>query len=208
MKLITYIATALTAATLLLSNKATAESIETMAGDKSVTVDLKANANLAPRTNLFTRNRVTIDYQNKVNYFGLADVSVNLVDGLDAVVETQFVPNTGVIPRLGIQYFAQFGDFSVYTLATVGLSANPDGEFQQIFAYKPNVADSVNFVLSAENITNIGAQGHTFSLQRLRTGVALGKLGNYELGFAADLTELGKEKTPLYNVGGFGKVSF
>src|SRR3989338_2650144 len=175
MKLTTYLTAAFTTATLLLSNKAAAGSIETMAGDKSATIDLKVAANVAPRTNFFTRSRTTIDYENEVSYFGLTDLSVNLVDGLDVVAEAQFIPGSEIIPRAGMQYFISKGDASLYALASVGLSGKPDGEFQQILTYKQKVTGEVSLTFSAENITNVAAQGHAFSLQRLRAGVVLGK---------------------------------
>ena len=179
-------------------------SVEVMAGDKSTTLDTKVMTNVAPRTNLFLRGRTSVDYQGKVGYFGLADLNVNLVDGLDAVAEAQFIPSVGVIPRLGLGYFKKVDDFSVYSLATAGFNGEDvDAEFLANLRYKPQLTDDLDLVLNLENVTNVGEQGHNFSVQRLRTGLGH---NNYEFGVAADLTEAGGEDTP--NVGGYAKLSF
>ncbi len=179
-------------------------SVEVMAGDKSTTLDTKVMTNVAPRTNLFLRGRTSVDYQGKVGYFGLADLNVNLVDGLDAVAEAQFIPSVGVIPRLGLGYFKKVDDFSVYSLATAGFNGEDvDAEFLANLRYKPQLTDDLDLVLNLENVTNVGEQGHNFSVQRLRTGLGH---NNYEFGVAADLTEAGGEVTP--NVGGYAKLSF
>jgi len=179
-------------------------SVEVMAGDKSTTLDTKVMTKVAPRTNLFLRGRTSVDYQGEVGYFGLADLSVNLVDGLDAVAEAQFIPGVGVVPRLGLGYFKKVDDFSVYGLATAGLNGeNVDAEFVANLRYAPQLTDDLNLVLNLENVTNVGEQGHNFSVQRLRTGL---EHDNYEFGLAADLTEAGGEVTP--NVGGYAAIKF
>tara|TARA_Y100000310_G_C20656794_1_gene802392 strand:+ start:938 stop:1567 length:630 start_codon:yes stop_codon:yes gene_type:complete len=179
-------------------------SVEVMAGDKNTTLDTKVMADVAPRTKLFLRGRTSVDYQGEVSYFGLADLNVNLVDGLDAVAEAQFIPGVGVVPRLGLGYFKKVDDFSVYGLATAGFNGEDvDAEFLVNLIYKPQLTEDLNLVLNLENVTNIGEQGHNFSVQRLRTGLGI---DNYEFGVAADLTEAGGEVTP--NVGGYAKLSF
>ncbi|MBU0456685.1 MAG: hypothetical protein KKD75_00920 [Nanoarchaeota archaeon] len=179
-------------------------SVEVMAGNENTTLDTKINASVAPRTNLFVRGRTSADYQGEVSYFGLADLSVNLVDGLDAVAEAQFIPGIGVVPRLGLQYFGKFGDFSVYGLATAGLSGeNVDAEFLANLKYAPKLTDDLNLVLNLENVTNVGEQGHNFSVQRLRIGLGI---DNYKFGVATDLTE--SDGAVVQNMGGYAKINF
>jgi len=186
-------------------NLANADSVEVMAGNESTTLDTKISANVAPRTNLFLRGRTSVDYESdNVNYFGLADLSVNLVDGLDAVAEAQFIPGVEVVPRLGLGYFKKVEDFSVYALATAGLSGeNVDAEFFANLRYAPELTDDLELVLNLENVTNVGEQGHNFSVQRLRTGLGV---DNYEIGVAADLTEASGEVTS--NIGGYAAIKF
>lgn len=179
-------------------------SAEVMVGNKSTTLDIKVTTDVAPRTNLFLRGRTSVDYQGEVSYFGLADLSVNLVDGLDAVAEAQFIPDVGVIPRLGLGYFKKAGDFSVYGLVTAGLNGeNVDAEILANIRYAPKLTDNLDLVLNLENITNVGEQGHNFSVQRLRTGLGV---DNYEVGVAADFTEAGGEVTS--NVGVYAAIKF
>jgi hypothetical protein len=192
------------AATLATGNAARANgSVEVMAGHEKATIDLKVGTKLAPRTNVFFRGRTGMDYENKVDYFGLADLSINVVGGLDGVVETQFIPSVGVVPRAGAQYFGKFGDASVYGLGTVKLGEDPDAEFVLNLRYAPKVTEDTSIVLNAENVTNVGGQGHNFSVQRLRAGVGVGK---YEAGAAADVNEAAGKVS--YNVGGYVKAKF
>jgi hypothetical protein len=178
-------------------------SAEIMAGDKKATIDLKVNTNLAPRTNMFLRGMTGVDYDNNVDYFGLADVSFNIVGGLDALVDTQYISGAGFVPRAGLQYFKKVGDLTMYGNGTVKLGEDPDGEFVVNLGYTPKINKAFSIVLDAENVTSVGKKGHNFSVQRLRAGVGYKK---HSVGAAVDVTEAGGEvKT---NVGGFYKVRF
>ncbi len=204
MRLLTYIATALTAASLLFGSKAKASDVEIIAGNTGVTLDAKVQLDVAPRVGLYMRNITGVDYTNAMNYFGLVDATVNIIPGLDVVVETQFVDGS-VVPRAGMQYFVEAGNFSAYVLATAQLAKESNAEILTELKYSPEVADGLKLVLSIENITNAAGNGHNFSIQRLRTGLQMSK---YTFGVGADLLEEGEQKVPSYNIGGFGKVSF
>ena len=95
--------------TLFIASASQASSLELMVGNANTTLDAKISTAVTAKTNLFLRFRSTIDYENKVGYFGLSDLSYNLSDGLDAVAEAQFTAD-GLIPRLGIQYFAKISN--------------------------------------------------------------------------------------------------
>jgi hypothetical protein len=202
------LATAALAATLALSPlpAEASGSVEAMAGDKTTTIDTKVGAEVAPDTNLFLRQRTTSDYDSNVSFFGLADLSYNIFDGLSAVAEVQAAPEMGVIPRLGAQYFGQFGDFSAYALATVKAMENPDGEFIINLSYNPELTNGVRLLTNIENLTSVGEEGHQFSVQRLRAGLTF--QDKYSVGIGADLTEVGNEGELDYNVGGFAGLKF
>jgi hypothetical protein len=176
-------------------------SVELMAGHKSATLDTKISTEIAPKTNLFLRQMTTSDYDGEVSFFGLADVSYNLVDGLDLVGEVQAAPGMGVIPRAGMQYFGQLGDLSLYVLGTAKMTESPDGEFVVSLGYAPKLGEGVDLLISLEDLTSVGETGHQFSVQRLRAGITLAD--KYQIGAAADLTEVGNEGTLDYNIGGF-----
>jgi hypothetical protein len=180
-------------------------SVEIMAGDKSTTLDLKVAGELVPRLGIFARNRTTVDYDKQVSTFGLIDLSYNLVEGLDVVAEAQFSPQAGFVPRLGLQYFHQFGDLSTYFLSTVSLSENPDSENVASLQYKPKITEEMKLYSSLEALTNIGGEGHNFSVQRLRLGL---DASGFQFGVAGDFLEIGNEAQVSCNVGGFVSGEF
>ncbi len=197
------LATAAIAATIALSPMAAnAEgSAEAMVGHQTTTIDTKVSAEVAPRTNMFLRQMTTSDYSGDVSFFGLADLSYNVVGGLDVVAEVQAAPGMGVIPRVGAQYFGEVGDLTLYVLGTVKAGEKPDGEFVTIIGYAPKLAEGVDLLTSVEDLTSVGKEGHNFSVQRLRLGVTLAD--KYQIGVGADLTEIGDEGTLETSVGGF-----
>ena len=139
-----------------------------------------------------------------MDYFGLVDLSLGIINGLDAVAEVQFIPEVGIIPRIGAQYFNEIDQFSVYALATAGLNdGDVDAEFIANLRYVPKITDELSFVLNLENVTNVGEQGHNFSLQKLRAGLGIDK---YEIGAAADFLEANGEITS--NLGGYALTKF
>ena len=205
-KVVTSTAIAATLALSPMPASAADGSIESMAGHKATTIDLKLSGEVAPKTGLFVRETTTTDNKGEVSHFGLADVSYSIVDGLDAVAEVQAAPGMGVVPRVGAQYFGEVGDFSVYALGTVKAMENPDGEFLAVLKYTPELTDGVSLLTSAENLTSVGSEGHNFSTQRLRAGVTIAD--KFQVGVGADLTEIGEAGTLDYNVGGFARLKF
>ena len=147
---------ALAGALLCASPKAEAGSIEMTIGQQSTTVDTKVGGNFTLRTGYFLRNRTTSNYQGEVSNFGLLDLSANIVGGLDAVLETQAAPGMGVIPRLGVQYFRQIGDLSLYGIATISPALDVEGLVSATYA--PKLSENTSLLLSGENITNVGLQ--------------------------------------------------
>ncbi|MBT7902225.1 hypothetical protein HN587_00020 [Candidatus Woesearchaeota archaeon] len=176
-------------------------SVELTTGHDYATLDTKVFTEVAPLTNLFMRQITTMDYDGNTDLFFLADLSVNLVDGLDVVIEGQAIPGVGVIPRAGLQYFGQFDDFSIYSLATVKTMDHPDGEIVINLGYTPGLTGDVDLLLNLEDLTSVGEDGHNFSVQKLRAGITLYE--RYMVGAALDLTEIGNQGDLSYNIGGF-----
>ena len=186
------------------SNLARANSAEVMVGNTSTTLDVKVGTKVAPKTSLFVRNRTTVDYENQVSNFGLADLSYNLIGGLDAVAEVQMIPGAELIPRVGLGYFNKVDDLNFYGLATAGLSGEKiDAEFFASLSYTPKIPEDLQLKLSLEDISNFGQEGHNFSIQRFRAGLGINQ---YEAGLATDLTEAAGEINPT--VGAYAKINF
>lgn len=183
-----------------------AASLDAVVGNQGIELDLKATGNIAPKINVFNRNLINTGYNNQVGYFGFTDLSLKLVEGLDLVAETQYAPGTGVVPRIGLQYFKSFGDFSAYVLGTVGANKNPNGEAVTILTYNPKLGEKLGLFLGAENVTNFGKDGHNFSSQKLKSGLSFGKNSEYQVGAAANLSE--SQGKTNYNLGGYMGVKF
>jgi len=188
---------------------ARADSIELMAGNKNATMDLKASADITKRLGLFIRARPSVDYAGNISSFGLADLTINLSGGLDVVGEVQLFGGRAV-PRAGMQYFAKAGDFSLYTLATIGLDNKPYLESVTALRYAPVLYKTLRLLAQVEGLTDTGSIGHVFSTQRTRLGVEWKGWGT---GAAADLTETGnspklRDGTFGWNAGGFVSKRF
>ncbi|MBT3814144.1 hypothetical protein HOE37_02110 [Candidatus Woesearchaeota archaeon] len=201
------LATAAMAAIMALSpTPATAGgSVELMAGNEAVTLDAKLFGELAPKTNLLARTRLTTDYENNLAPFTLVDLSYHLIGGLDVVVEMQFTPTDGFVARPGVQYFSKWNDFSLFALGTVNVDENPTGEIITLMQYTPKLSDALKLITQIETVTNFGELGHNFSVERLRLGLGV---GDYQFGAAGDLIQIGDDGELGYNVGGFFKKEF
>ncbi|MFH1785025.1 MAG: hypothetical protein ABH842_01220 [Candidatus Micrarchaeota archaeon] len=188
---------------------AQANSIEFMAGHKSAVVDIKASAKITDELGLFFRVRPSMDYTGTISSFGLADLSIKLTDGLDAVGEIQLIGGTP-IPRAGLQHFIKAGDFSAYNLATIGLDSKPYLELLTALSYSPALSETIELLTKIENVSDLDASGHIWSTQRVRVGISLDGFG---FGAAVDLTETGNhanssDDTFGWNLGGFVSKTF
>ena len=205
-----YLVSALAACELALapiaSAKAADGSIEAMCGDKQCVQDIKASGSLTPTIGIFAREITTVDYTNQVGNFGLADLTHNVVGGLDGVAEIQYIPNLGALPRAGVQYFRSVGDVSVYALATSSLTNPAYGEALVNVSYTPALTPDLRLILRLEDVTDLSSKGHDFSKQRLRAGVTISD--KLQLGAAGDIVEIGNSSKPTYNLGGFAGLKF
>ena len=179
----------------------TSGSLELMAGEEYSTLDTKVATEVVGDINLFLRQITTSTPEGEVSYFGLMDLSYKLIGGLDLVGEVQAAPGMGVVPRAGLQYFQALGDSALYTLATASTIEQPDGEFLVNLSYSPELSEDVDLLTNVEALTNVGEEGHNFSVQKLRLGVTL--MDRYQIGAAGNLTELGNAGELSYNLGGF-----
>ena len=185
------------------SATANADSVEIAPTNKDVTLDMKLAGDIAPRTSFFARNMASLDYENKTGYFGLFDLMFNVVDNLLIVGEAQVVPEEGIIPRAGLGYSVKLGDADFYISPTILTQSNPNLEIFASASYAPNFGKAGLYAY-VEDVTNVGKEGHNYSIQRIRAGPTFAN-GKYSIGGALDLTE-GKEFS--WKAGGFAKVNF
>ena len=185
--------------------KASETTTELVAGHKGISIDTIVQGEVAPRTNFLVRTTVDTDYEYNATLFSAIDLKPVLVGGLSAMAEFQFTDYGGVDPRAGFDYFHQGEDYMVWVLASVGYNGGANGEILGFVKYTPEIAEDVKLLMQAEDITRFGEEGHLFSLQRLRLGLEVGRVG---FGAAANLSELGDELEVDYNLGGFFSTKF
>jgi len=182
--------------------------IEFLAGNVGLATDLIVSMDdLLLGIDFTTRYKTGVDCENQVSHFGLIDLNYNIVDGLDALLEVQFIQGVGVVPRPGFWYATAFDDVNMFISATVGPTTNPDGELHALLAYKPELTEGAKLLLQMEAVTNF-AKEHNFSTQDFRIGVILDD--TYMLGAAANLKEtgMGNGLEFSYNAGVFGGFNF
>ncbi len=178
-------------------------SAEIMAGNAGIVTDVKLSVDIAPRTGLFGRQTNKINYDAKESPFGLGDLTFNLYEGLDVVGEVQFAGS--VIPRIGLEYFKKIGDAGFFVEGTINVDKPNNFELTTSATYTPEISDSKKLYLSLEDITNIGLNGHNFSLQRAKAGI---EIGGVRAGLAAALSEPGTKDMLDYNLGAFVTKKF
>ncbi|MAF37067.1 hypothetical protein CL622_08190 [archaeon] len=178
---------------------------ELIRGQKTTTVDTKLMGKLAPKVGIFARNIATIDQEEKVKTFGVVDISYPIGKGVDVVGEAQLSPQSGFVPRVGLQYFKEEGDLSTYLASTVPLTKPFDSENVIALQYRPKLSDSLGLFTSLENVTNFGKEGHNFSAQKIRLGL---ETKGYQFGIAADLLETGKKPKVSSTIGAFVRKEF
>ena len=183
--------------------KSTTGSVEVLVGDESSTLDAQINSELDHGFGVFVRNTTTVDYEQEVSAFTFVNLSYRLIDGLSAAVQTQFILNEGAVPRLGVQYFNKFGEFSLFTAGSVGIKEKVDGEFVIRLKYQPKLSSQVRLLMQLESITQVWDEGHKFSVERGRVGISIDK---YSFGLGGDLIEIGNKPELGYNIGGFFRI--
>jgi hypothetical protein len=186
--------------------KAADGSIEAMCGEKQCVQDLKMSGALTPKIGVFARERTKVDYAKQVGHFGLVDLTHKVVGGLDGVLEVQYIPGLGAMPRAGVQYFQAVGDVGMYALATSSLTEPFYGEVIASVSYAPKLTPELGLTFSVEDVTDFSSKGHDFSEQRLRAGVTIGD--KLQVGAAGDIVELGEEGQTTYNLGGYVGLKF
>ncbi len=174
--------------------------IEVSAGHKASTLDTKLTLPITPAIAFFTRNRLSLGYEGKPDFFTVGSVSCQLTDGFAASAELDVTPQS-VDSRLALEYFRQFGPLDLYGMVS-GSPADANLLFFLDARFNP---DGSPAALGLEAITIVGNGGHQLSLQRGRAGV---RVGNSQLGVFADLTEAGTNMETSHNLGAYLRTLF
>jgi hypothetical protein len=178
---------------------------ELTAGNRDVALDVKAFADIAPRTTALFRTRTVLDYENNPWFLGVTDLNIKIAGGLEALAEAKVTSDQGFVPWAGLQYSHQYKDLFMYAAGMCSIGKKPIGEAYAILSYKPKIKGELKLLTNLEAITDFGAEGHKFSIQRWRLGVEYKGVG---VGAAADVHETGNKPDISYNVGGFVSKKF
>ena len=164
---------------------------------KVLVPSVNPNGTLLKKLGMFLRNRNTVDSretQITSGSFSLGDVTYNVLGGLDAVYEHQFLPNGQSVPLVGAQYFTKMGrnkDLTLYGLGVVSLRDDEQipryAEVIGKVAYNPKLTENLKGVAQLEAVTNFGGNGVNFAVQRARLGIE--HKNGFAGGIGADIVE-------------------
>ncbi|MFN8345270.1 MAG: hypothetical protein U0X91_09710 [Spirosomataceae bacterium] len=122
-----------------------AQSVEIDAGHKRIGIDLmwfkyfKTAKNESMPFLFFSRNRANTDYRNSPAAFGSTNaISYNFRNGLGIVGVASFL-NAGFLPKAGIQYYKQKGDFLFFGWFVTDLKQESNLDLFGLFRYQPKI---------------------------------------------------------------------
>jgi len=178
-------------------------SIELMSGNKNTTLDLRLSTSFNSKLEVFTRQIPSIDYTNKVNYFGLVGLGYNFSEDFNVFAQVQAASGSGAAPRLGIEYFKDINPVSVYAEAAAIYVGKPQIELLIDISYNHSIISDLGFRIGIEAVTLLSQNGHDFSTQKARISLTKEKL---EIGPAITFEET--EEGLMKNIGGSIKLNF
>lgn len=200
-------------ATFLYWGVAFSQSLEYYAGDERTGVDLmwfKNFKNLKDEKSpflFFSRNRASVDYHNSPTIFGSTNaVSYNLKNGLGVVGVASFL-NSGFIPKVGIQYYKQKGDFMFFGWLVSDAQKNGNLDLFGLFRYQPKITEKWKGFGQAELFPIYNPNSEYWNItQRFRLGVKYHQLA---AGAMLDFNQRGTNNlTNTGNIGVFFRNEF
>ncbi len=194
--------------------------IEVFAGDKKTSFDLlffkyfKNSQNVNSKLLFFNRNRVNIDYKQtsttNLPIFGFTEaISYNhsKLKGLAPVLVVQ-MNNSGVFPKLGIQYFHRKNNFTFFSWLVTETLKQPFIDFFVLTRFEPKLTSKFNLFSQLELVNAIPTNNVlNYNLfQRIRVGL---KMKQWQFGAGADFSEtVNSAFMPTNNIGIFLRHEF
>lgn len=198
---------------LFTKGKTIAQAVEAYAGHKRAGVDLlwfknfkNSNDERTPML-FFSRNRASVDYEHSPAAFGSTNaVSYNFKNGLGIVAVGSFL-NTGFIPKMGIQYFKQKGDFMFFGWAVADVKKQGNIDIFGLFRYQPTIGEKWKGFGQLELFPVYTPSSKNWNLtQRLRLGL---KHHTWAGGLMLDFNQYGKNTfVTTHNLGVFLRNEF
>ena len=186
---------------------ARSQSLEIMAGNSHVFADLQW---LKPfdqqfRWSLFSRTRMTVDYDNRANLFSGAYLNYTSKAGIGGSLVGKISQTSGAAADAGAHIFKAKPNWMLFGLATVGLKKDLEYSWFSIFRFTPAISSHWKWYTSLELYHLFRKDGHAFSVERIRLGL---DWKGFQFGLAGDFQQSGRDFTPSENWGGFVRKSF
>lgn len=167
------------------------QSIELMPGTERVFADVQW---LKPfddefRWSIFSRSRVTVDYNENTDLFTGAYLNYTTTSGFGGTVLGK-VSSNGAGGDAGVHFFKARRLLLVYALVSVGLESDPSWSWFSIVRYRPELSKNWKLYTSLELFTALGSEGHRGSVQRLRLGL---DRKTWQFGLALNLSGRGRD---------------
>jgi hypothetical protein len=194
--------------------------VEVFIGHEKSTIDLmffkffKNGKGESSRFLFFNRNRASVDYRmtskSNLPQFGFTEaVSYNhpILNGFAPVVVGQ-VFNTGVYPKVGIQYYKMKGSFTVFTWLICETLSGPMIDYYLLSRFEPSLNDKLGLFIQAEFVNGfrtVQEKNNTF-VQRFRIGLST---NSWQCGIGSDFSESERDDyTFNHNTGIFVRYVF
>lgn len=198
---------------MVLHQSAVAQMAELYAGHKRTGVDLMWFRNFKnPKGEkspflYFSRNRASIDYNHSPAAMGSTNaVSYNFKNGIGLVAVASFV-NTGLIPKAGIQYYRQSGNWMFFGWLVADLKQKGNIDLFGLFRYQPELNKNWKALMQLELFPVYLPSAETWNLtQRIRMGA---KHHSWSGGWMLDLNQTGTNRLAgTHNTGVFLRYDF
>lgn len=179
-------------------------SVEFLTGDKSAFVDVQTTNDLTKRLSFFSQGKFRATYDNNVSAFSMLDIYGKIGAGFSGALETQASSGSNIIPRAGITYFKQIGNFSAFLESSLKLDKKTDFEEFAVFSYNKSINDKLKLTAVSKNWANAGSNGLNCYICMLRLGLTS---NGYTIGPVCDIA-VGPDYKPSFNTGVSVKKSF
>jgi len=198
---------------MILHQSVLAQMAEYYAGHKRTGVDLMWFRNFKNSKGekspflYFSRNRASVDYKHAPAAMGSTNaVSYNFKNGVGLVAVASFV-NTGLVPKAGVQYYRQSGNWMFFGWLVADLKEKGNVDLFGLFRYQPVVNETWKGLLQLELFPVYNPSSEFWNItQRIRIGAKKNSWGG---GFMIDLNQSGTTRlTNANNTGVFLRYDF
>lgn len=142
------------------------------------------------RLSIFNLNEAKYTFEtNESSVFSYGIMGYNLAGGFGPMAGWR-VTNYSAAALAGLQYGFYRENFLAYVVLNSELKQNPNMEFYTLIQYRPKLTEKLKGFSQLQTSTNFTADGHAFSLYRLRLGVDFGKI---QTGIGLEHTMAGPE---------------